>query len=77
MSLTKHYCKCKIFIFIVNAVWNGSNKIMQHHACNNLIFGRPKLLLQKIKYLKNCCSCKHNFFTKIIITEQRNFSKLA
>src|SRR6267143_5491533 len=74
MSLTKHYCKCKIFIFIVNAVWNGSNKIMQLYACNNLIFGRPKLLLQKIKYLKNRCSCKHNFFTKIIITEQPNFS---
>ena len=35
--------------FTVNAVWNGSNKIMQHHACNILIFCRPGLLIHKIK----------------------------
>src|SRR6267143_310186 len=70
------YCKCKIFTFIVNAVWNDNNKIMQHYTCNILIFCRPKLLLHKIKYLKNRCSYNHNFFTEFVITQQRNFSKL-
>src|SRR6266404_1144506 len=67
------YCKCKIFIYIVNAVWNGNNKIMQHHACNILIFCRPKLLLHKNKYVKNSCSYKHNFFTEFVIIQQSTF----
>jgi len=48
-------------------------KIMQHYTCNILIFCRPKLLLHKIKYLKNRCSYKHNFFTEFVITQQATF----